>query len=211
MRYCSIEECKDKLWARGWCSSHYHRWNKYGDPSLGRRRQEHHGMTHTREYKIWHGMTRRCTSKNLKSYKNYGGRGIKVCERWQESFMNFYADMGRRPSPMHSVERLDNNGDYEPSNCVWATPLEQSINKRAPSTSKSGYRGVSKYRGKWRARIKFKDVEIQLGTFGDILDAIEARKRAEDVYYEPIRESLLRRNNLTIPQIKHEPRKTTRA
>lgn len=85
-----------------------------------------HGMIKSPEYKAWRGMQDRCNSDN----PNYGGRGIKVCERWLESFENFYADMGDRPSPKHSIDRKDVNGDYTPENCRWADRKTQDRNKR---------------------------------------------------------------------------------
>ena len=81
-------------------------------------------------YAIWHGMRQRCLNPNHASWKNYGGRGIQVCERWRRSFADFVADMGPRPSPTHSIDRIDVNGNYEPGNCRWATPFQQSQNKR---------------------------------------------------------------------------------
>lgn len=86
----------------------------------------------TAEYTSWCRMKRRCYNKNDISFPLYGGRGIKVCERWLNSYDNFLADMGRRPSPNHSLDRYPNNtdGNYEPSNCRWATNEQQMGNKR---------------------------------------------------------------------------------
>lgn len=86
--------------------------------------------THPREYKCWLNMIDRCVNEKNVGFKHYGGRGIAVCDRWATSFKAFFADMGPRPSPQHSIDRIDVDGDYEPSNCRWATPSEQQSNRQ---------------------------------------------------------------------------------
>src|ERR1039458_4876959 len=89
-----------------------------------------HGMLKTPEYKAWGSMKQRCFNPKCKEYKNYGGRGITMSDRWINSFENFLQDMGQRPSKDHSIERIEVNGNYETYNCKWATLIEQHNNRR---------------------------------------------------------------------------------
>jgi len=94
------------------------------------RRNATHGMSNSPTYLCWYSMRQRCNNMHHQAYSEYGGRGITVCERWQNCFENFLEDMGKRPSPRHSIDRVDNDGNYEPGNCRWATVTEQGRNKR---------------------------------------------------------------------------------
>ena len=85
------------------------------------------------EYHSWNDMKTRCYNKHRHNYKYYGGRGIKVCKRWRDSFSDFLQDMGRKPSPKHSIDRINNDGNYEPGNCRWATHSQQMRNRRPQS------------------------------------------------------------------------------
>ena len=89
-----------------------------------------HGRSGTSEHTAWIQMRQRCSLPNHRAWKDYGGRGVTVCERWLNSFENFFADMGMKPSPKHSIDRVNNDGNYEPNNCRWATKSEQRRNQR---------------------------------------------------------------------------------
>lgn len=89
-----------------------------------------HGQSSISEYHIWVEMRARCNNSNSRAYRLYGGRGIKVCGRWESSFDAFFADMGYRPTPKHSIDRIEVDKGYSPDNCRWATKKEQACNRR---------------------------------------------------------------------------------
>lgn len=97
-----------------------------------------HGMSRTPEYMVWESMVSRCGNKKDTAYKNYGAKGVTVCDRWQK-FIFFYRDMGKRPTAKHSIERIDNKFGYTPLNCKWATRDEQNRNHSRNVTVK--YKG----------------------------------------------------------------------
>lgn len=90
-------------------------------------------MSKTPEYSAWRAMLLRCNNPNNHNYHNYGGRGIKVCDEWQDSFTNFYKHIGKKPNKTLTLDRIDNDGNYEPGNVHWATRTEQNRNRRKPS------------------------------------------------------------------------------
>lgn len=111
-------------------------------------RKTHGEANKSREYAIWRAMKYRCLIPTCKEYRYYGGRGILICDRWINSFENFLKDMGRRPTPNHSIDRYpDKNGNYEPSNCRWATSKEQANNTRRNVFLE--YAGISMTIGNW--------------------------------------------------------------
>lgn len=105
-----------------------------------------HGMTGTPTYNSWLAMRQRCCDSNTKQFKNYGGRGIVICDRWLKSFNDFYEDMGEKPIGL-TLERINNNGNYELLNCKWATYLEQNNNAR--SNQSASYKGRTLNASQW--------------------------------------------------------------
>ena len=146
-----------------------------------------HGLSNTPEYSTYHAMKRRCYDTKLEKYSKYGGRGIQVCSRWLDSFENFYTDMGPKPSPKHSIDRINVDGDYTPENCRWATPCQQAANKTRRG-SKTGLTGIQ-YREKTKkylVSISANKVNYFIGSFPSLDDAIFARKKAEETYHAPL-------------------------
>jgi hypothetical protein len=105
-------------------------WQQRDHQSSRLGRKPTHGKTGTSEYMSWRAMLSRCGNGHDPAFSRYGGRGIVVCERWRKDFATFLMDMGPRPSPRHSIDRIDNDGNYEPGNCRWVTAKEQNRNRR---------------------------------------------------------------------------------
>lgn len=156
-----------------------------------KRGYENHGMTNTKIYRVWLDMKKRCFVKSFKYYKNYGGRGIKVCDKWKYSFTAFLKDMGSSPSENHSIDRINNDGNYEPSNCRWATRTEQNMNQRGRSIM-AGKKCSSIYKGVCRskdgkvfvAHIRYNKKSYHLGTFYDEKEAALAYNKAAKKYHK---------------------------
>ena len=125
MRICKVGDCERKHRGLGYCSKHYHMLKVHGDPlSRG-----YPSAGNTSEYRAWVNMKQRCYNKNDKAYHRYGGRGITVCERWMHDFRTFLKDMGYKSFPKAQIDRIDNDGNYEPGNCHWTTALENMRNR----------------------------------------------------------------------------------
>lgn len=125
-------------------------------------------------YEIWYDMIRRCVNPKLKAYPNYGGRGIKVCDRWTK-YENFLEDMGQRPSNKYSIDRINNNGNYEPSNCRWTTNEVQALNKRGVRVTSNGV-AYNKNINRFIARCLHDGKRTYLGCFKTEQEAVAANK-----------------------------------
>lgn len=144
-----------------------------------------HGQCQTKMYKVHCAIKQRCYNPANKNYKDYGGRGILVCNEWQsfEPFQDWALANGYEEGL--TIERINNNGPYSPDNCTWATRSQQTMNTRTRKDSNSGIKGVRRDErlNKWIARIRLNRKDIYLGIFDCAEDAITARKEAEQKYW----------------------------
>lgn len=213
MRYCSVAKCTNKasrtgkcyyhnqndnldipcsygdcsLFARyiteKLCNKHYHTVHKKTVPIADRKRLDI-GQTKTSEYRNWQHMIQRCTNSNDISYKNYGARGIEVCDRWQGKygFINLLEDIGPKPDKGYSISRIDNDGNYEPGNVEWATAHQQAGNKR----NSNKHVGITYTKlqvvNHWEAYLKINKVTVFRERFFTEEEAIQAREEAEIKY-----------------------------
>lgn len=170
-RSCKVTLCKRTFHAKDFCSMHYLRSRKgsVGDSSsVYRTARPKHGLSSSSEYGSWGAMITRCELPTSSEYIRYGAKGVKVCKRWRESFTAFYEDMGPKPTPNHSLDRINSEGNYEPNNCRWASPSLQSFNQARRKDNTSGYVGVKRAKNdKWAASIHKDSTKYSLGTFED--------------------------------------------
>lgn len=179
-RFCKVENCGKKYFCKDMCRFHYRENERKIMKQLGIKEKKY-GIELDPLYHVYRNMKGRCYDPNDKRYKNYGGRGIKVCDRWlgKDGFHNFKKDMGERPEGL-TLDRIDCNGNYEPSNCRWANYHVQAKNKVNASEITGVY--YDKARGKWVAELWVNKIKHRSPRFVDKNDAISARKEMEQKY-----------------------------
>lgn len=175
---CSVRDCKRPSRSKKLCSIHYWRKNHWGHTGQAKPLRERHGMYYSPEYRIWSNMITRCTNVKRSDYKNYGGRGIKVCNSWRESFEAFYRDIGKRPSKMHSIDRIDVDGNYEPGNVRWTLRAAQNQNQRIKKLA-----GAYKSGNSWTSTICINYKVKYLGSFKTAEAAHAAYLKAKSEYH----------------------------
>lgn len=141
-----------------------------------------HGGSGKSSYNTWRAMMRRCYKETDKDYKRYGAKGIRVCDQWH-NYLQFEKDMGE-PIGRETLDRIDPYGNYEPTNCRWASLPTQARNIRVPASSKSGHIGVHKRGKKWMAEVTANGKKYYSKVFEDLKDAVAARKELERIHWK---------------------------
>jgi hypothetical protein len=179
-KFCQGKGLLDKngkrYFVKNLCAKHYSRFNKHGS-TLKPKRILNEYSSHILK-PIFYSLKARCNNENNKFYHRYGGRGIKVCDRWSgdDGFKNFLEDMGERPEGC-TLDRIDNDGDYTPDNCRWATLHQQSANRHNNNKTVGVY--WNKDRNKWIARLTINCVMVLNKAFTNYEEAVQARVQAE--------------------------------
>lgn len=163
------------IFVKGLCGKCYTRLYKHGDVNTVKHVMGEHRSS-TPEYHIWSAMRNRCCNPNDKRYSSYGGRGIKLCDRWM-NYSNFINDMGKRPSEEYSIDRIDNDGDYCPENCRWTSKYVQAGNKR--NNAKVPGVTYAKKDDAWLVRLMRNGKLIFCKQVKDYEEAVRLRKNAE--------------------------------
>lgn len=181
-KVCSVDDCRELFRARSRCMKHYRDYRASSDFTF---EVVQHGLSKTRAYSIRKCMLSRCYNKNNSEYFRYGGRGIAVCKRWRESVENFVGDMGEPPQG-YSIDRIDNNGNYEPGNCRWATQTQQNRNYNIVPRNKTGYHGIyeKKTGRRFISSIMVRNKKIHIGCYETFEEALSARLAAECIYWD---------------------------
>jgi len=180
MNLCKINGCKNKIYVKNWCIKHYMRWYRHGDPNVIKKEQ--HGYRKHYLYDLWANIKTRCYNKNRLRYKDWGGRGITMCDEWKNSaraFIEWALDNGWKKGL--EIDRINNDGNYCPENCRFVTHIKNIHNNRLLYRhNKSGYRGVYYHNRdkKWIAQISINNKKQYLGYFNAKKEAALAYNNA---------------------------------
>lgn len=204
VKSCSVDGCDSRgktlkngstCFVHGLCMRHYEKYRVYGDPLHGTIHAFGENRATSTLYKTYQGIKKRCFDASDHNYKKYGARGISLYGEWVDTYKGFTKfaeyieqELGPKPTPRHSLDRIDNDKDYEPGNLRWATSNVQCINRRVPINNTSGHKGVyfSSVEQRWCAVISIEGRKTKLGRFKSKQDAVDARERAEHKYYAPL-------------------------